>query len=48
MFNIISIKAKKKIGEAKTSSAEAKKIVDKALEDVNAVIKELSNLVDVG
>lgn len=37
-----------KIGQAKTSASEAKKIVDKALEDLNLVLKELSVLVDVG
>ncbi|XP_050422694.1 laminin subunit gamma-1 isoform X2 [Adelges cooleyi] len=39
--------AKKKIGQAKTSASDAKKTVNKAREDVDAILKELKDLVDV-
>lgn len=37
-----------KIGQAKTSASEAKKLVDKGLEDVTKILNELSNIVDFG
>ena len=45
---LLEFQAKTKIGQAKTSASESKKMVDKALQDVEKISKELLDLADSG
>lgn len=48
MCDFFFSKAKEKVSQAKTNAGDVKKSVDKALEDISNIVRELNNLPEIG